>query len=95
MSDLAPDLRDRGFEAVEAGLPGGWATDGEWTVCIHTRQRGGGIGSRSTLEHEVVVYDSAIEGIDITTTPVGQAVDTAHHAALRAALEEAGYDGSE
>jgi hypothetical protein len=93
MPDLATGLRERGFEKVEAGLPGGWATDGSWTVCIHTRQRGGGVGARSTLQHEVIVYECAPGGIDVTTEPSGRAVDTAHSAALRRALQEAGYDG--
>jgi hypothetical protein len=92
MSELATDLRERGFEDVDAGLPGGWATDGTWTVCIHSRQRGGGMGARSTLQHEVVVYECAPGEIDITSKPAGRAVDTAHSAALRAALQEAGYD---
>lgn len=91
--DLVESLTRRGFETVDdANLPGGWATDGDWTVCVQTRQRGGGMGSRSTLEHEVLVFDHEPGLLSIDRNPTGRAVDTAHHAAVRRALEDAGFE---
>lgn len=96
MSRLADPLADRGFRKVGgAGLPGGWATDGEWTVAVQTRQRGGGMGSRSTLEHEVQVYPVPAALISIESQPAGTATDTSHSAAVRRALEEAGFEEAE
>jgi len=90
---LIDPLADRGFRAVErAGLPGGWSTDGEWTVCVQTPQSGGGMGARSTLQHEVRVYDHPAGLISIDSDPVAEAVDTAGAAAIRRALEAAGFE---
>jgi len=89
MPELAESLAERGFRQVDAGLPGGWATDGDVTVCSRTRQRGGGMGSRSTLQHEVYVYDAEPGLISIETQPAATATDTAYSAALRQALAEA------
>jgi len=92
---LVDPLADRGFHTVaDAGLPGGWSTDGEWTVCVETRQRGGGMGSRSTLQHEVSVFDCEAGLISIDSEPAGVAVDTSCGAAIRRALEAAGFEGS-
>lgn len=93
--DLVPTLADRGFETVDAGLPGGWATDGTYTVCVETRQRGGGMGARSTLEHEVLVFEAPPDEVDLDSTPAARTVDTSHGAAVRRALEEAGDDNGE
>lgn len=93
MPELAAPLARRGFRTVEdAGLPGGWATDGDWTVCSQTRQRGGGMGARSTLEHEVVVYDCEAGLLSIDSEPAARATDANYTAALRRALSEAGYE---
>jgi hypothetical protein len=92
MAELAASLADRGFRGVDAGLPGGWATDGEWTVCIKTRQPGGGIGARSTLQHDVTVYHQPAGLLSIESEPAGQATDTNHGAAVRRALNDAGYE---
>jgi len=91
MSGIADSLSNRGFREVDAALPGGWSTDGDWTVCVKTRQRGGGMGSRSTLEHEVLVFDHGPGLISIDSEPAGHAVDTSHSAAVRRGLQEAGY----
>lgn len=87
MPELTHTLRERDFERVEdAGLPGGWATDGEWTVAVHSRETGlGGI------DHEVRVYDCPAGLISIETSPVGRAYGSGHDMAIREALERAGY----
>jgi len=90
---LVDPLANRGFRSVDAGLPGGWSTDGEWTVCVRTRQRGGGMGARSTLEHKVLVYDQPADRISIESEPTAEAVDTNGGAAIRRALEAAGFEG--
>lgn len=90
MSKLTEQLQRRGFRAVEdAGLPGGWATDGDVTISIQTTQTGGGLGARSTLRHEVAVYDEPAGLISIESQPVATAIDTSHSAAVRQALGEA------
>jgi len=87
MGELVKSLADRGFEKVEeAGLPGGWATDGEWTVAIRSRMTGlGGV------DHEVLVYDCEPGLLSIGSTPAGRAFGSAHALAVNEALEDAGY----
>lgn len=87
MSELVDVLADRGFEEVQdAGLPGGWATDGEWTVAIRSRMTGVG-----GIDHEVRVYDCEAGLISIGTSPVGRGCGSSHYAAVREALDDAGY----
>ncbi|EMA17165.1 hypothetical protein [Haloarcula amylolytica] len=87
MSELVDALADRGFEEIEdAGLPGGWATDGEWTVAIRSRMTGVG-----GIDHEVRVYDREAGLISIGTTPVGRGYGSGHALAVREALEDGGY----
>lgn len=87
MSELVDALADRGFDEVQdAGLPGGWATDGEWTVAIRSRMTGVG-----GIDHEVRVYDCEPGLISIGTTPAGRGYGSSHDLAVREALDDAGY----
>jgi len=90
MSDdrLVDILGDRGFEQVEAGLPGGWATDGGWTICIVSRP-GPGLGS---MDHEVTIYEKSAGLIGIGSEPAARVVDRSHGRAIRRALDRAGYE---
>ncbi len=90
MSELADSLSRRGFRAIDnAGLPGGWATDGEWTVVIQSRLSGGG------FEHTVTVYDCPAGLISIESEPAATAIDSSHAGAVRRALRKAGYESDE
>jgi len=92
MSDLVETLAERGFREVDgAGLPGGWATDGDVTVCIQSRQ-GRTLGD---IEHEVVVYDHEPGLIAIDSQPAARTLDTSHGRAIRRALAEAGVEGGD
>jgi len=86
-TDLVTILEERGFEEVEdAGLPGGWATDGEWTVVVQSRRTGVG-----GIDHEVRVYDEPAGLICIGSEPVARSYGSGHNLAIRKALEDAGY----
>jgi len=88
MPELTDTLADRGFETVEdAGLPGGWATDDEWTVHVTTRATGlGGV------DHQVRVYDAPPAEITIVATPAGRSFGSGHDLAIYDALQKAGYE---
>jgi hypothetical protein len=53
------------------------------------------MGARSTLEHDVHVYDHEPGLISIDSEPAATAVDTNSSAAIRRALDEAGYGETE
>ncbi|GGO03758.1 hypothetical protein [Haloarcula pellucida] len=85
--ELVDVLEERGFRPVEdAGLPGGWATDGEYTVVVQSRSTGLG-----DADHEVRVYDCEAGLISIETSPVGRAFGSGHDMAIIEALDRAGY----
>lgn len=88
--ELVDVLQEAGFKHVDSGLPGGWATDGEWTVNIQSKRRGS-----TSFIHEVRVYDEPAGLIAIGSEPDARTVDSSHELAVRSALDQAGYHGQE
>lgn len=92
MSELADVLQEQGFDAVETDLPGGWSTDGDWTVVVQTKPRlGGGL---SDYTHTVYVYEAPAWGVGVGTPLAGRTTDSSNELAIRRALDEAGYSDS-
>lgn len=82
-------LRQSGFEAISSDLPGGWATDGTWTVAIQTRPiHGGPVDERC---HRVLVYEDSAGAIGLDTDLAAEPTDTSIEASTRTALMRAGY----
>jgi len=80
--DLVEALKDRGFRAVDSDLPGGWATDGERSVCITTTH-----GPRG-LEHTVRVYDDPTSLVSVETPLLARTHDSSTALAIRRAFDQ-------
>lgn len=82
-------LQAQGFEPFDTDLPGGWSTDGEWTVIVDTKQTTS--LDPADLHHTVLVYDYAPSAGILTAPVAGRATDTSTELAIRRALDDAGY----
>lgn len=92
-AELVGVLQEQGFEPFETDLPGGWATDGKWTVIVDTKQTTS--PDPAKLHHTVLVYDYA-PGAGILDAPAaGRATDTSTELAIRRAFDAAGYPAPE
>lgn len=89
MADGVAILGDMDFEVVPTDLPGAWATDGEWTVAIHTRPVDGGPVADEC--HRVLVYETPASDVGVDTALAGESTSTAVESALRSALSRAEY----
>ena len=89
MTDDVAVLAEEGFEAVATDLPGGWSTDGDWTVAILSRPVHGGPVDETC--HRVLVYEASSRAVDVDTGVAAEATDTSLEAAARTALLRAGY----
>lgn len=89
MSDgeLVDVLQEHGYEPVETELPGGWSTDGEWTVCVKTDHMAG--GRMNDYVHTAIVYNAPAEDVDVATERLAWEQDTSSELAIRRALDHA------
>lgn len=89
MAETVAGLDGTAFDAIATDLPGEWSTDGEWTIAVRTRPVHGGPMNDDC--HRVLVYEAPPERIGIDTDLAARTTAMSRAAAIRRALDQAGY----